>query len=69
MSHSNNPRIQKLIDEVEALDPADLNIEQKLALIAEKVAAEQQAMKAKLTGIVTPQITDPADAFACEGCQ
>ena len=57
------------MDEIDALDPADLDIEQKLRLIAEKVAAEQRAVKEIITGITSSQLIDPADAFACEGCQ
>lgn len=69
MSTSSNPTIQKLMDEVEALSENDGSLEAKLQLIAQKVAEEQQKMKQAVSGIVHKDIVDPADAFACEGCQ
>jgi len=71
MATSSNPKIQKLMDEVEKLDPTDSAIEEKLNLIAQKVAAEQRKVKAKLTGTVVDDsaLIDPSDEFACEGCQ
>lgn len=71
MSKSTNPTIQSLMDDVASLDINDDSIEAKLALIAQKVAEEQQKMQASLTGrqFVPVIAGDPADAFACEGCQ
>jgi hypothetical protein len=71
MTKSANPHIQKLMDEVERLDPNDSGLEEKLNLIAQKMAAEQRNIKAKLTGrpFDDSTLTDPSDAFACEGCQ
>ncbi len=77
MSTSTNPTIQKLMDEVEALDPSDSNLEAKLQLIAHKVAEEQRKMQVSLTRAgshLVPawqeaDLVDPADEFACEGCQ
>ena len=69
MSNSSNPTIQKLMDEVDALDENDTSLEAKLQLIAQKVAEEQRKVKATLTGQNITVEDDPADAFACEGCQ
>ncbi len=69
MSQSSNPAIQKLMNEVEGLDPTDNSLEAKLNLIAQKVAEEQQKMKQAVSGIAHDIKSDPADAFACEGCQ
>lgn len=72
MATSSNQTIQALMDQVTSLDVNDSSIEDKLALIAQKVAEEQQRMKAGLTGqkLAPVAVTaDPADAFACEGCQ
>lgn len=71
MSTSKNQNIQALMDEVEKLDPAKHGIEEKLNEIARLVKLEQEKMKAALTGN-QPQVAiagDPADEFACEGCQ
>lgn len=71
MSTSKNQNIQALMDEVESLDPTKHGIEEKLNEIARLVKLEQEKMKAALTG-VQPQVAlagDPADEFACEGCQ
>jgi len=69
MATSTNTTIQTLMDEAQALDPTDMNLEEKLNLIAQKVAAEQRKVKAALTGVDEASLIDPADAFACEGCQ
>ncbi|HSX16507.1 MAG TPA: hypothetical protein VLH86_00195 [Patescibacteria group bacterium] len=69
MATSKNPKIQKLIEEVESLDASDENIEAKLQQIAEAVAAEQQKMRPIAVTIHGDALTDPADAFACDGCQ
>ena len=71
MTTSMNQKIQQLIDEVERLNPGDSNLEAKLTVIAEKVAAEQHNMKMKPgnTAMNDNDIIDPAEAFACEGCQ
>ena len=58
------------MDEAQALNPTDMNLEEKLNLIAQKVAEEQRRVRAAITGIPDDSaLTDPADAFACEGCQ
>jgi predicted nucleic acid-binding Zn-ribbon protein len=70
MATSNNPKIQQLMDEVEAIDDNDSSLEAKLQLIAEKMAEEQQKIKTAVSNAVhSHDIVDPADAFACEGCQ
>lgn len=71
MGSSNNQTIQSLMNEVESLDANDNSLEAKLQLIAQKVAEEQQKMKAAFTGqrLATDVNVDPADEFACEGCQ
>ncbi|GEM_PF-1527787 len=76
MATSSNPKIQTLIDEVESLDVSDDSLEAKLQLIAQKISEEQQRMKAAIQGVTggsklqTVDVdADPADAFACEGCQ
>ena len=73
MSSSNNQTIQDLMNQVDKLDANDNSLEAKLQLIAQKVAEEQQKMKAMLTGnnnrLASDINVDPADAFACEGCQ
>ncbi len=70
MPTSSNPAIQKLMDSVDALDPADENIEHKLQHIAEAIAAEQHRTRSAPTGQPAIDVpTDPADAFACDGCQ
>lgn len=71
MTKSVNPNMQKLIDEVDKLDPSDRGLEEKLNTIAQKMAAEQRNIKARLTGrpVDDSALIDPSDAFACEGCQ
>ncbi len=70
MSTSTNPQIQSLINEVDSLDGTDTSLEAKLQLIARKVAEEQKRMKAAMSANTDDaSLTDPAEAFACEGCQ
>lgn len=72
MATSTNSTVQSLMDEVENLAADDNSLEAKLMMIAQKVAEEQQKVKAALTGSsnqLQPELVDPADAFACEGCQ
>lgn len=70
MATSTNPTIQKLMNEAESLAANDPDIMEKLNMIAQKVAEEQQKVKAALTGAVDDRaLVDPSDAFACEGCQ
>ena len=71
MTQSSNRHIQKLMNEIESLDQNDSSLEAKLNLIAQKIAEEQRKMKAAINGNVpNPEnLVDPADAFACEGCQ
>lgn len=72
MATLSNQTIQALMDQVNSLDANDSSIEEKLALIAQKVAEEQRKMQAGLAGqkLAPVSVTaDPADAFACEGCQ
>lgn len=71
--HSKHPTMQKLMDEIESLNPKDANMEEKLQLIAKKVAIEQRKIKAKAAGVpYDPSgeaLIDPSEALACEGCQ
>ena len=77
MATSTNAKIQSLMDEIETLDPTDGLLEAKLQLIAQKVAEEQRKIKAGLmqagsgsAGILQDKsLVDPAEEFACEGCQ
>ena len=70
MATSTNPTIQQLMNEAEQLSPSDLNLEAKLNLIAQKVAEEQRKLKAAAAGVIDDAgLIDPADVFACEGCQ
>ena len=69
MATSSNKTIQSLMNEVDALDANDTSLEAKLNLIAQKVAEEQQRVKSAVSGALHNDLTDPADAFACEGCQ
>ena len=71
MAVSSNPKIQQLMDEVDSLDTSDPKMLDQLNEIALKIAAEQRQMKAVLTGrpVSDDNLVDPADAFACEGCQ
>jgi hypothetical protein len=70
MATSNNTHIQGMMDEVDAIDPNDESLEAKLQKIAEAVAAEQQKVRAALTGKTNTNMpVDPQDDFACEGCQ
>ncbi|HYF97159.1 MAG TPA: hypothetical protein VD947_03935 [Patescibacteria group bacterium] len=72
MSKSDNPSTQKLMDEIDKIDPNDSSLEEKLHEIALKVAEEQKKIQAMVSGstMAAPAIaSDPADAFACEGCQ
>jgi hypothetical protein len=66
---SQNLKIQQLMNQVEALDSSDKDLEAKLQQIAEAVAAEQQKMRPKPTAISDKGPVDPQDAFACDGCQ
>jgi hypothetical protein len=71
MATSSDPIIQGLMNETEAIDPADPNLLDKMNEIAQKIATRQRELKAVLTGqpVSTAALADPADAFACEGCQ
>lgn len=70
MSKSSNPQIQKYMDEIEAIDPADNSLEAKLSEIAQKIAEEQRKVKSVISGAIHDKaLIDPADEFACEGCQ
>ena len=71
MAVSSNPKIQQLMDEVDSLDTSDPKMLDRLNEIALKIAAEQRKVKAALTGrpASDDSLVDPADAFACEGCQ
>jgi len=71
MATNSNPKIQELMNEVEALDLNDSSLESKLNLIAQKVAAEQKKTETKVTGlpIDDSRLIDPSETFACEGCQ
>jgi hypothetical protein len=65
--NSTNPAVQRLMDEVAHIDPKDPQLETKLQRLAERLASEQRQ-----TGAATVNdeaLIDPADAFACEGCQ
>lgn len=68
MATSNNPYVQKLMDEVDALDENDIDIETKLNMIAEAMATAQGRV-APASAAVGDAPVDPADAFACDGCQ
>lgn len=68
MATSKNSVVQKLMDEVEALSGAEADLEEKLKQIAAAVAAEQAKTKTK-SATRTDVPVDPADEFACEGCQ
>lgn len=68
MSQSNDPQIQKLIEEAEALDGNDANLDEKLQKIAEAVAARQKQNQPQ-TNPASDAPIDPQDQFACEGCQ
>jgi outer membrane murein-binding lipoprotein Lpp len=71
MATSSNPKIQALMNETENLDPNDGDLESKLNLIAQKIAAAQREAKAAITGqpVDDSKLIDPSEAFACEGCQ
>jgi hypothetical protein len=70
MTTNTNQNIQKLINEADAIDPNDTNLETKLTVIAQKVAQEQQKARSGINTQVNNQdLIDPGDAFACEGCQ
>ncbi len=64
---SSNPKIQALMDEVNALSGD--NLEDKLNEIARLVKAEQMKGQQTVSNALHDSLTDPADAFACEGCQ
>lgn len=68
MATNSNPKIQALMNEVESLTDVN-NLEDKLNEIARLVAAEQQKAKQAISGVSHKELIDPADAFACEGCQ
>ena len=68
MATSKNPVVQKLMEEVEVLSVAEADLEEKLKQIAAAVAAEQAKMKPQSSARTDVPI-DPADEFACEGCQ
>lgn len=67
--NSKDPAIQGLMDDVDQIDSSDPDLETKLQLIAEKVAAARQKTSGNRAVVDESQITDPGDAFACEGCQ
>ena len=71
MTTSTNPKIQKLMNDVESLSENDPSLIDKLNMIAQMVAAEQRKMKNQLSGsqVNDSNLIDPSDAFACEGCQ
>ena len=58
------------MNQVDSIDVNDPNMIEKLNMIAQRVAQEQQKIKAKLGGMIDDtNLIDPSDAFACEGCQ
>lgn len=65
---STNPAVEELMDEIERIDPKDPELEIKLQYIAKRLAEEQRRNEPK-TPISSYDLVDPADAFACEGCQ
>ncbi|MGH7195774.1 MAG: hypothetical protein ACREGA_03260 [Candidatus Saccharimonadales bacterium] len=70
MATSSNPKIQKLIDEVETIAGDDQDLETKLNQIAAQMAAIQNRCKtASGDWLDQPNLIDPGEAFACEGCQ
>ncbi len=70
MSTSSNTQIQQLISEVETLDTGDNALEAKLQLIAQRIAEEQRRIKAAMSSDTDDAaLVDPAEVFACEGCQ
>jgi hypothetical protein len=71
MATSSDPIIQGLMNETEAIDPADPNLLDKMNEIAQKIAERQRELKAVFSGktINDDNLIDPSDSFACEGCQ
>jgi preprotein translocase subunit YajC len=70
--NSKNVTIQGLMGEIERIDDKDPELEIKLRIIAEKIAVERQRMSTDPVSsalLNDDRLADPADAFACEGCQ
>jgi hypothetical protein len=65
---ANNSTSQQALDDIAALDDNDQNIEAKLQAIA-LAMAEAQGKTVSRSAAGTDGLIDPADAFACEGCQ
>jgi hypothetical protein len=68
MATSTNPKIQALMDEINALDNNDTALEDKLQKIAAAVAAEQQKTR-PATSLAASIPVDPQDDFQCDACQ
>lgn len=47
----------------------EADTEAKLNLIAQKIAEEQRRVKTEAGIVDDRNLVDPADEFACEGCQ
>ncbi|MEJ0072482.1 MAG: hypothetical protein WDN27_00065 [Candidatus Saccharibacteria bacterium] len=71
MATSSDAVIQGLMDQTDAIDPADPDLLSKMNEIAQKIAARQRELKAVIAGgpIDDSNLIDPSDEFACEGCQ
>jgi hypothetical protein len=68
MATSQNAHVQGYMNDIDALDDNDPNIEAKLDAIARAVAEAQGKLKPSAPGQANAPV-DPADAFACDGCQ
>lgn len=55
------------INVIDSLDPNDKDLEEKLMIIARRMNEERKENSA--SRIDDRNIVDPADEFACEGCQ
>lgn len=71
MGTSSNAQIQALMNQIDAADDTSNDLEAQLQKIAELVAAETNKVKQTAGEAIQnmKDVVDPADAFACEGCQ
>ncbi len=66
---SKDPYIQALLKEAENYDNQAPDFGDKLTEITKKIAEYQGNLRAKTPVVDGGAITDPADAFMCDGCQ
>ena len=67
--NSKDPYVQALLKEAESHNGSDPDFGDKLTEITRKIAEYQGKLQTKTPAVASGVMTDPADAFVCDGCQ